>query len=338
MSVSLKANDHNTDHAIAGASSGFLTRFSCQPLDVVKIRFQLQVEPIKNHHVSKYHSIAQTFSLIIKEEGVLALWKGHVPAQILSVVYGTGQVKDKNYRNILLSVYATMIHIFQFYSFNIFLKAFKNLPQLEEWKFTTKFVAGAGAGCVATIVSFPFDTMRTRLVAQSNKDPIYKGVLHCCGCIVRHESPRAFFNGLLPTLLQIVPHSGLQFAFYGLFSDLYKKYSSEANISFYNSMISGSAAGLLSKTMVYPLDLSRKRLQIQGFQHGRKGFGSFFSCTGLLDCLRLTVKVEGVRGLFKGLVPSQIKAAATTALHFTTYEQSLALIKAVRELYNSETK
>ncbi|XP_076648998.1 mitochondrial thiamine pyrophosphate carrier [Halictus rubicundus] len=316
MSVSLQTSDHNADHAIAGASSGFLTRFICQPLDVVKIRFQLQVEPIKDHHVSKYHSIAQTFSLIIKEEGILALWKGHVPAQILSVIYGTGQ----------------------FYSYNIFMKAFKNLPQLEEWKFSTKFLAGAGAGCVATVASFPCDTIRTRLVAQSNKHPIYKGVIHSCSCIIQHESPRAFFNGLVPTLLQIIPHSGLQFAFYGLFSDLYKKYSSDTNISFYNSMVSGSAAGLLSKTAVYPLDLSRKRLQIQGFEHGRKGFGSFFSCTGLLDCLRLTVKVEGLRGLFKGLAPSQIKAAATTALHFTTYEQSLVLIKAIRKLYDSETK
>lgn len=32
---------NNANHAIAGAISGFLTRFTCQPLDVVKIRFQV---------------------------------------------------------------------------------------------------------------------------------------------------------------------------------------------------------------------------------------------------------------------------------------------------------
>lgn len=31
----------NLDHAIAGAASGFITRFLCQPLDVIKIRFQV---------------------------------------------------------------------------------------------------------------------------------------------------------------------------------------------------------------------------------------------------------------------------------------------------------
>nr|XP_033335037.1 mitochondrial thiamine pyrophosphate carrier-like isoform X1 [Megalopta genalis] len=314
MGATIKVSDYKTDHALAGAISSFLTRFICQPLDVVKIRFQLQVEPIENKLVSKYHSIAQTFFLIFKEEGICALWKGHVPAQFLSITYGASQ----------------------FQAYHILMKASENFPQCENWKFSTKFIAGAGAGCVATITSFPFDTIRTRFVAQSSNYPVYKGIKHSLSCILQQESPRTFFKGLFPTLLQIVPHSGLQFAFYGFFTDLYRRCSNETsnkNISFYNSMISGSMAGLLAKTAVYPLDLSRKRLQIQGFQHARRDFGSSFYCTGFLDCLRQTVKVEGLRGLFKGLAPSQLKAAATAALHFTTYEQSLMLIKAVRKSY-----
>lgn len=31
----------SSDYAFAGAVSGFLTRFICQPLDVIKIRFQV---------------------------------------------------------------------------------------------------------------------------------------------------------------------------------------------------------------------------------------------------------------------------------------------------------
>ncbi|CAK9814547.1 Mitochondrial thiamine pyrophosphate carrier [Anthophora plagiata] len=308
MDTSSKTNNHNLEHAVAGAVSGFVTRFICQPLDVVKIRFQLQVEPINNHHVSKYRSVAQAFYLISKEEGIFALWKGHVPAQVLSIVYGMSQ----------------------FYSYHMIITTFNNFSLLNEWRYSTKFVAGSCAGFAATVISFPFDTIRTRLVAQSSNHSIYKGIFHSCSCIIQHESPKVFFYGLLPTLLQIVPHTGLQFAFYGLFSDMYKKYYNESNVSFYNSTISGSLSGLLAKTAIYPFDLSRKRLQIQGFKHGRQGFGSFFECVGLIDCLRLTFKVEGVRGLFKGLVPSQLKATATTGLHFTVYEQSLAFLKTLR--------
>ncbi|KYN08118.1 PREDICTED: mitochondrial thiamine pyrophosphate carrier-like [Cyphomyrmex costatus] len=297
-----------SDHAIAGSACGFITRLLCQPLDVVKIRFQLQVEPISRCHISKYKSVTQAVLLILREEGPTALWKGHVPGQLISITYGMGQ----------------------FYSYNVFLKTLQQVPKIEEWHHTIHFIAGTGAGSVATIISFPFDTMRTRLVAQSRNHQVYNGILHSCSSILRQESPRTFFFGLFPTLLQIGPHTGLQFMFYELFKDLYKRYTSNTNISFYNSILSGSAAGFMAKMIVYPFDLAKKRMQIQGFQHGRKEFGKFFQCNGLLDCLKVTVKEEGAQGLFKGLVPSQMKAATTSALHFTIYEQVLLLLKMLR--------
>lgn len=58
---------------------------------------------------------------------------------------------------------------------------------LNEWKYSTKFVAGSGAGFVATVVSFPFDTIRTRLVAQSSNCPIYKGIFHSCRQVLRYQ-------------------------------------------------------------------------------------------------------------------------------------------------------
>lgn len=39
-----KETNHNSDHAVAGAISGFITRFLCQPLDVIKIRFQVKTK------------------------------------------------------------------------------------------------------------------------------------------------------------------------------------------------------------------------------------------------------------------------------------------------------
>lgn len=81
------------DYMFAGSASGVITRLLCQPLDVLKIRFQLQVEPIEKNLAinSKYRTILQATNLIIREEGVKALWKGHVPGQLLSISYGLAQ-------------------------------------------------------------------------------------------------------------------------------------------------------------------------------------------------------------------------------------------------------
>ena len=45
---------------------------------------------------------------------------------------------------------------------------------------TIHFLSGALAGCFATVASFPMDTVRTRLIAQSSKHAAYKGTVHSC--------------------------------------------------------------------------------------------------------------------------------------------------------------
>lgn len=62
------------------------------------------------------------------------------------------------------------------------------------------------------------------------------------------------------------------------------------------ALVTGAMAGFLSKVMVYPMDLAKKRMQIQGFGEHRKSYGTHFSCNGMLDCLLITVRQEGLLG------------------------------------------
>lgn len=55
---------------------------------------QLQVEDIKPSGKSYYTGLLQAFIRIYKEEGVYGLWKGHVPAQFLSITFCGAQVSD----------------------------------------------------------------------------------------------------------------------------------------------------------------------------------------------------------------------------------------------------
>lgn len=60
-----------TANAMAGALAGCIARFVVGPLDVLKIRFQVQLEPIATSGVkSKYTSLHQALVTIVKEEGI----------------------------------------------------------------------------------------------------------------------------------------------------------------------------------------------------------------------------------------------------------------------------
>lgn len=83
-------------HATAGAIAGAISRFVVGPLDVLKIRFQVQLEPISGCAAamvpSKYTSIHQALVTIVREEGIKGLWRGTVPGQLLTIPYTAIQV------------------------------------------------------------------------------------------------------------------------------------------------------------------------------------------------------------------------------------------------------
>ena len=93
------------------------------------------------------------------------------------------------------------------------------------------------------------------------------------------------------------------------------------------SLVCGSGAGFGAKLAVYPLDLTKKRLQVQGFERGRKGFGRMQEYKGLANCMRTIVTDEGFRGLYKGLTPSLLKAVVSAACIFFSYEQCCNVIR-----------
>uniref|UniRef100_A0A1B6M4R4 Mitochondrial thiamine pyrophosphate carrier n=2 Tax=Graphocephala atropunctata TaxID=36148 RepID=A0A1B6M4R4_9HEMI len=300
---------------IAGGVSGVLTRFLCQPLDVIKIRFQLQVEPISRRSVvSKYQSIPQALNVIVREEGLKAFWKGHVPAQVLSLTYG----------------------VFQFGVFEAMVQQARTIPRLADEKAKVEFVSGFTSGCVATILSFPLDIVRTRLVVQGNKK-IYHSTINGLKTIVKEEGFRGLWRGLTPTLLQIGPLSGLQFAIFNFLKRALQDVEwlgKNGSLTVTGTMVAGSVSGFTAKVITYPMDLSRKRLQLQGFQRARIGFGKNFSCTSLTTCLSETVRAETYSGLFKGLLPSLLKASIVNALIFTFYEKTRSILSDIYKVPN----
>ncbi|XP_005925538.1 mitochondrial thiamine pyrophosphate carrier [Haplochromis burtoni] len=285
--------------AFAGSAAGMVTRALISPFDVIKIRFQLQIERVSSKTPQgKYYGIFQATRCIHLEEGLSAFWKGHIPAQLLSICYGA----------------------VQFASFEFLTELVHQKTLYDSQTAGVHFVCGGLAACSATVVCQPLDTLRTRFAAQG-EPKVYRNLRHAVSTMWRSEGTLTFYRGLSPTLMAVFPYAGLQFFFYNIFKKLLAP-QPEAGNSGGNlkSLVCGSGAGMISKTITYPFDLFKKRLQVGGFEAARAHFGQVRSYRGLLDCMVQIAKEEGFRGFFKGLSPSLVKAALSTGFTFFWYE------------------
>jgi solute carrier family 25 thiamine pyrophosphate transporter 19 len=230
-----------------------------------------------------------------------------VPAELLYVCYSA--VQFTTYRTATLFLHSTLGE--------------GTLPQPAE-----SFLAGAVGGGTATATTYPLDLLRTRFAAQGN-DRVYTSLWRAVCQIGREEGPRGFFRGLGPGLAQIVPYMGCFFAVY----ETLRPHLSELELPFSTGgAVAGTIASVTAKTGTFPLDLVRKRIQVQGPTRGmyvHKNIPEYYG--GAVGALRTIVRNEGARGLYRGLTVSLMKAAPASAVTMWTYERALKFYSGLGE-------
>ncbi|KAK1769672.1 mitochondrial thiamine pyrophosphate carrier 1 [Phialemonium atrogriseum] len=297
----------------AGATAGLISRFVVAPLDVVKIRLQLQTHSLSDPRSHKdlnggpiYKGTIPTIRHILRHEGLTGLWKGNVPAELMYVCYSA--IQFTTYRSATL-----LLH-----------RAFGEgrLPHAAE-----SFIAGAAGGATATASTYPLDLLRTRFAAQGN-DRVYPSLRRAILTIKRDEGFRGFFRGLGPALGQIVPFMGTFFAVY----ESLRLPLGRLELPFGSGdATAGVMASVIAKTCTFPLDLVRKRIQVQGPTRSKYVHKNIPEYRGTVRTVQMILATEGIRGLYRGLTVSLFKAAPASAVTMWTYEQALKFYVGVGE-------
>lgn len=254
------------------------------PLDTLKIRLQLL------HFHSHHRSATHTLLRLVRNEGVRALWKGNVPAEILYVLYGASQ----------------------FTSYSVLNSGFRELQNSFGYSLSPlahTFIVGCGAGLASTVATYPFDLLRTRLAA--NEGHKFLSMTSVALKIFAERGVLGFFAGVRPSLLSIVASSGVFFWSYSLARRTTEKIYSQFEYRIWGvEAVCGFVAGSTAKAMTFPLDTLRKRMQIT---HQRSGYKVFMS----------NLKAHGLPGFYRGFLVSLMKTAPTSAISMFVYEYSI---------------
>ena len=84
----------------------------------------------------------------------------------------------------------------------------KNAKSLPPW---AAVIAGGSAGCMYWLTCYPVDVVKNKLMAQSDRNPIYKSTTDCVKQIWRAEGLRGFFVGFSPCLIRSFPANAAAF-------------------------------------------------------------------------------------------------------------------------------
>lgn len=190
----------------SGMIAGAVGAIVGNPADLTMVRMQADGKA-PAHLRYNYTSVGNGLARIVREEGVLNLWRGSQPTIVRAMLVTAAQLGAYDQFKFML------LHQFKLFDDNLKLH----------------IVASLGAGFVAAVVTNPVDVVKTRLMNQgsaaapaSNEAAVrYRGMLHCFSAIAKHEGLIGFYKGFTPNFLRLGPQTIMTFIFYEQFTRLY---------------------------------------------------------------------------------------------------------------------
>jgi len=166
-------------------------------------------------------------------------------------------------------------------------------------------LSGSIAGFAAKIVEYPFDTVKVLLQTQGDT---YKGVFDCFRTVIRQHGFLGLYRGLTAPLVGSVIENAVLFSSFHTTRDVLP----ETVPHFAKIVAGGLAAGFGGAMVLTPIELIKCKLQVENAVEAK--------FKGPYDCLKQTLKHEGLPGLFRGLTATLLRELPGNVAWFGVYE------------------
>lgn len=269
---------------LAGAASGLVARLATAPMDTVKIR--LQISPARA-------AAAALARQIVRHEGLRGLWRGNVPGSLMYVVYGGVQFGTYTFYNTALSPlrWSDQLH---------------------------SLVVGGLAGLSSSLASYPFDVLRTRLVASGELATLRAAVRQ----IHAEDGLLGLYKGCWASAATITLATAVLFGTYETVKILAERCGPGRRSAALNAA-AGPLAGVVSKLASFPLDTARRRLLLSNARSHRATYKSYRR-RPLLAVAAHIARHEGVPALYRGVSMALLKSVPSTAISLWAYQWFMA--------------
>lgn len=280
LKIKIKVSNTSLRRLISGAVAGAVSRTAVAPLETIRTHLMVG---------SSGHSSNEVFQNIMTTEGWKGLFRG-------------------NLVNVIRVAPSKAIELFAYDTVN---KKLSHKPgEPSKIPIPPALVAGACAGVSSTLVTYPLELLKTRLTIERGA---YSGLVDAFVKILREGGPGELYRGLTPSIIGVIPYAATNYYAYDTLRKLYRKISKQERIGNIETLIIGAAAGAVSSTATFPLEVARKHMQV-GAVSGRQVYNN------VLHALASILERDGVQGLYKGLGPSCVKLVPAAGISFMCYE------------------
>ncbi|KAE8727295.1 Mitochondrial succinate-fumarate transporter 1 [Hibiscus syriacus] len=275
--------------AISGSFGGVMEACCLQPIDEIKTRLQLD-------RTGNYKGIVHCGATVYRAEGVQALWKGLTP----------------------FATHLTLKYALRMGSNAVFQSAFKD-SATGSLSNQGRVLAGFCAGVLeALAIVTPFEQQQKGSSPELLK---YKGPIHCARTIIHEEGIFGLWAGAAPTIMRNGTNQAAMFMAKNAFDViLWKKREGDQRVlQPWQSMVSGFLAGTAGPVCTGPFDVVKTRLMAQNRDRGESKY------KGMIHAIRTIYAAEGVRALWKGLVPRLMRIPTGQAIMWAVADQITGL-------------
>ncbi|KAF4350412.1 hypothetical protein CsatB_023934 [Cannabis sativa] len=316
---------------VEGGIASIVAGCSTHPIDLVKVRMQLQGESVTPNPAAvqnlrpalSFHPNSAAGSVRIPTPPPAP------PVRVGPIAVGVRIVQQEGMAGLFSGVSATVLRqtLYSTTRMGLYdiLKQKWTDPNTGNMPLTRKITAGLIAGAIGAAVGNPADVAMVRMQADGRLPMAqrrnYTSVVDALTRMSRQEGIRSLWRGSSMTINRAMLVTASQLASY----DQIKETILEKGVmkdGLGTHVTASFAAGFVASVASNPVDVIKTRVMNMKVEPGSPP-----PYNGAIDCALKTVRSEGPFALYKGFLPTISRQGPFTVMLFVTLEQVRKLLK-----------